>query len=97
MFIGSQMVIIAASASREAPRDGDAAATALLRELMEHEVAVELGLAGDDVDSISADICSPACQTCMNACLIKCLSKPYCFEDCIITDECFTLITAVTV
>uniref|UniRef100_A0A0E0M1B4 Uncharacterized protein n=1 Tax=Oryza punctata TaxID=4537 RepID=A0A0E0M1B4_ORYPU len=87
MCIGSQMMI-AAGASQ------DAAASALLRELMEHELAVELGLAADG-DSVG-DVCSPACQTCLIVCAIKCVLKPNpaaCYADCIVTDKCFTLKT----
>uniref|UniRef100_A0A0D9XDT2 Uncharacterized protein n=1 Tax=Leersia perrieri TaxID=77586 RepID=A0A0D9XDT2_9ORYZ len=59
--------------------------------LMDHELAAELRLAGDD--SVG-DVCSPACQTCLIVCAIKCVLKPNptaCYADCIVTDKCFTL------
>ncbi|KAF0911425.1 hypothetical protein E2562_008300 [Oryza meyeriana var. granulata] len=90
MCIGSQKVAVA-GASREAPQD--AVAGALLRELMEHELAAELGLADDSV----GDICTPKCQTCLIVCAIKCVLKPNpaaCYVDCIVTDKCFTLTMA---
>uniref|UniRef100_J3MXI1 Uncharacterized protein n=1 Tax=Oryza brachyantha TaxID=4533 RepID=J3MXI1_ORYBR len=92
MCIGSQVVAVAAGASTP-QQDAAGAGGALLRELMEHELAAELGLAGDAV----GDVCTPACQTCLIVCAIKCVLKPSpaaCYADCIVADSCFTLKTA---
>uniref|UniRef100_A0A0E0ESA3 RBR-type E3 ubiquitin transferase n=1 Tax=Oryza meridionalis TaxID=40149 RepID=A0A0E0ESA3_9ORYZ len=64
----------------------DAAAGAVLRELVRNVVAEELGLGG------GGDACPAACQNCLILCAIKCVLKPTpvaCYADCITKDGCF--------
>lgn len=81
MCVGSQMIV-------HASPDQDAAAGALLQELMEHELAKKLGLNADNV----GDICPPVCENCLIVCAIKCVLNPKpvaCYADCIVKDDCF--------
>jgi hypothetical protein len=68
------------------PPDG----LALLRELQNHELAEELGLAGQRGNL--HDFCSPACQTCLVVCAVTCVlnKEPIaCFANCTVKSSCF--------
>lgn len=75
----------------------DAAAGALLRELVRNVVAEELGLSGGGAGGAGGrgnvgGACPAACQNCLILCAIKCVLKPTpvaCYADCISKDACF--------
>ncbi|XP_062198607.1 uncharacterized protein LOC133901312 [Phragmites australis] len=81
-----------ALASPPSPDDKEAAAArALMRELVEHEIAEELGLQGAGQHHVG-DVCSPACQTCLIVCAVTCVLNPAsiaCFVNCTVTSACF--------
>uniref|UniRef100_A0A0E0M1B3 Uncharacterized protein n=1 Tax=Oryza punctata TaxID=4537 RepID=A0A0E0M1B3_ORYPU len=88
---GSQMMIAHASSTAKQ----DAAAGAMLRELVQNVVAEELGLSaaagGGDRGNVG-DACTAACQNCLILCAIKCVLKASpvaCYADCITKDACF--------
>ncbi|CAL5081474.1 unnamed protein product [Urochloa decumbens] len=72
---------------------GAVAGELLLRELVEHDLAEELGLLeqrqrGGDL----GDICPSACQTCLVMCAVTCvLSKVpiACLANCTVSSSCF--------
>ncbi|OEL31106.1 hypothetical protein BAE44_0007877 [Dichanthelium oligosanthes] len=72
-----------------------AGAGALLRELLAHELAEELGLldaAGQNGDVVGA-VCTPACQNCLIVFAITCVlnaNSAACFANCTVTTGCFS-------
>ncbi|CAN6224475.1 unnamed protein product [Urochloa humidicola] len=78
--------------------DDDQEATgagALLRELLAHELAEEMGLLDADQHGDVAAVCSPACRKCLKACAIKCVFKPTCIVKCAIKSRCYSKATMV--
>jgi hypothetical protein len=72
------------------PPSPDSAGLALLRELQDHELDEELGLAGQRGNL--RDFCSPACQTCLVVCAVTCVlnKEPIaCFANCTVKSSCF--------
>ncbi|KAF8695303.1 hypothetical protein HU200_037526 [Digitaria exilis] len=80
------------SSTRDDHQEHAMAGELLLRELMEHELAEELGLPavrqrGGDVGGI----CPSACQTCLVVCAVTCVlnKEPIaCFAKCAVSSSC---------
>ncbi|RCV11694.1 hypothetical protein SETIT_2G207100v2 [Setaria italica] len=79
--------------SRDDQEQAAVAGELLLRELVEHDVAEELGLLeGQHGDGNVGDICPSSCQTCLVVCAATCvLSKVpiACFANCTVSSSCF--------
>ncbi|CAN6217681.1 unnamed protein product [Urochloa humidicola] len=105
LCVGSDLAPPALASSPPPSRDDHqaaglaAAGELLLRELVEHDLAEELGLLeqrqrGGDV----GDICPSACQTCLVMCAVTCvLSKVpiACLANCTVSSSCFAKSTDV--
>ncbi|CAN6166973.1 unnamed protein product [Urochloa humidicola] len=104
LCVGSDLAPPALASSPPQSRDDHqaelaAAGELLLRELVEHDLAEELGLpeqrqSGGDV----GDICPSACQTCLVMCAVTCvLSKVpiACLANCTVSSSCFAKSTDV--
>uniref|UniRef100_A0A0E0B312 Uncharacterized protein n=1 Tax=Oryza glumipatula TaxID=40148 RepID=A0A0E0B312_9ORYZ len=88
------LCVLAMIAHASSTAKQDAAAGALLRELVRNVVAEELGLSGGGAGGRGnvGDACPAACQKCLIPCAIKCVLKPTpvaCYADCISKDACF--------
>ncbi|CAL5064357.1 unnamed protein product [Urochloa decumbens] len=95
LCVGSDLAppALASSSRDDHQAERAVAGELLLRELVEHDLAEELGLLeqrqrGGDV----GDICPSACQTCLVMCAVTCvLSKVpiACLANCTVSSSCF--------
>ncbi|OEL31105.1 hypothetical protein BAE44_0007876 [Dichanthelium oligosanthes] len=104
LCVGSDLARPALASSPSPPPSGDehqdqraAAGELLLRGLVEHDLAEELGLL-EQRGGNAGDICPSACQTCLIMCAVTCvlIKEPIaCFANCTVSSSCLGKTLAV--
>jgi hypothetical protein len=93
LCVGSDLARPAICLASSSADDQEAAAGALLRELLERELTQKLSLLAEQHGDVGADFCPPACQNCLIICGITCVLNPNpatCFANCTVANGCFT-------